>query len=103
LKILGDILKSRCTTGINLTGGKFATGINDTGGKNFSTSFASVVDTGAVANLPPVSAILVANLSPVSTTPVATGINNTGVKFASGVNDTGANNGNNYQTADKLK
>jgi hypothetical protein len=32
-KIRGDIGKSRCTTGINDTGGKFATGINDTGGK----------------------------------------------------------------------
>jgi hypothetical protein len=33
-KIRGDIRKSRCTTGINDTGGKFA------------TSFASGVDTG---------------------------------------------------------
>jgi len=33
-KIRGDTRKSRCTTGINNTGGKFA------------TSFASVVDTG---------------------------------------------------------
>ena len=32
-KICGDIRESRCTTGINDTGGKFATGINDTGGK----------------------------------------------------------------------
>ncbi len=32
-KIRGDIRKSRCTTGINDTGGKFATGVNDTGGK----------------------------------------------------------------------
>jgi hypothetical protein len=32
-KIRGDIRKSRRTTGINDTGGKFATGINDTGGK----------------------------------------------------------------------
>jgi hypothetical protein len=54
--ILGDIHKSRCTTGINVavnykgepknrcvdTGGNFATGVNDTGGK-----FAlSVNDTG---------------------------------------------------------
>jgi hypothetical protein len=34
LKIRGDIRKSRCNTGINVTGG------------NFSTSFPSVVDTG---------------------------------------------------------
>jgi hypothetical protein len=33
LKIRGDNRKSRCTTGINDTGGNFATGINDTGGK----------------------------------------------------------------------
>ncbi len=32
-KIPGDIRKSRCTTGINVTDGKFATGINDTGSK----------------------------------------------------------------------
>jgi hypothetical protein len=32
-KILGDIRDSRCTTGINDTGGKFALGVNDTGGK----------------------------------------------------------------------
>jgi hypothetical protein len=33
LKIRGDICKSRCTTGINDTGGKFATGVNDAGNK----------------------------------------------------------------------
>jgi hypothetical protein len=32
-KIRGDIRESRCTTGINDTGGKFGTGVNDTGGK----------------------------------------------------------------------
>jgi hypothetical protein len=32
-KICGDIRKSRYTTGINDTGGKFATGVNDSGGK----------------------------------------------------------------------
>ena len=32
-KIRGDIRKSRCTAGINDTGGKFATGINDAVGK----------------------------------------------------------------------
>jgi hypothetical protein len=31
--IPGDICKSRCTTGINNTGGKFSTSINNTGGK----------------------------------------------------------------------
>ncbi len=64
MKILGDIRKSRCTTGINDTGGKFATSVNDTGGKfatsiNNATSFASVVDTGGKFSL-------------VSTIPVAT-------------------------------
>jgi hypothetical protein len=50
-KIRGDIRKSRSTTGINDTGGKFATDVNDNGDKiatgvaNFSTSFAIVVDT----------------------------------------------------------
>ncbi len=43
-KIRRDIRKSRCTTGINDTGGKIAAGINNTGGK-FATSFASVDDT----------------------------------------------------------
>jgi hypothetical protein len=33
LKIIGDIHKSRCTTGIKGAGGKFAIGVNDTGGK----------------------------------------------------------------------
>jgi hypothetical protein len=32
-KIRGDIRKSRCTTGVNDTGGKFTTGVNDTGGE----------------------------------------------------------------------
>jgi len=32
-KIRGEIRTSRCTTGINDTGGKFATGVHDTGGK----------------------------------------------------------------------
>jgi hypothetical protein len=34
LKICGDIRKTRSTTGINDTGGKFAPGVNDTGGVN---------------------------------------------------------------------
>jgi hypothetical protein len=77
-KIRGDIRKSRCTTGVNNTSGKFATGVNDTGGKlppvlttpaaNFATSSPCVVDTGGK---------------------FATGVNDTGGKFAAGVNDTG--------------
>jgi hypothetical protein len=55
-KIRGDIRMSRCTTGINDTGGKFATGVNDTGGK----IAAGINDTGGM---------------------FATGINNTGGKF----------------------
>ncbi len=55
-KIRGDIRKSRCTTGVNDTGGKFATGVNDTSGKMppvsttpaaiFATSSPCDVDTG---------------------------------------------------------
>jgi hypothetical protein len=36
-KIRGDICKSRCTTGINDIGSKFAAGVNYTGGK-FATA-----------------------------------------------------------------
>jgi hypothetical protein len=78
LKIHGDIRKSRCTTGVNDTGGK----------------------------LPPVSMTPAANLPPVSMTPAAnfatsppcavdtggkfaTGVNDSGGKFAAGVNDYG--------------
>jgi hypothetical protein len=68
-KIHGDIRKSRCTTGVNDTGGKFATGIY-TGGK----IAAGIIDTGG--KLPPVSTTPAANLSPVSTTPVASNGNN---------------------------
>jgi hypothetical protein len=66
LKIHRDIRKSRCTTGINHTGGKFATGANDT----------------ATAKLPPVSPIPAANFA----TNFASVID-TGGKFATGVND----------------
>ncbi len=44
-KIRRDIRKSRCTTGINNTSGKFATRVNDTG-ENFATRVACDVDTG---------------------------------------------------------
>jgi hypothetical protein len=87
-KIRRDIHKSRCTTGINDTGGEFATDVNHTGSK----IVASINNTGgkffhqfslvlliSVANLPAVSTTPVANLPPVAT------------------------NGNNYQTADNLK
>jgi hypothetical protein len=62
-KIHGDICKSRCTTGISDTGGKFATGINNTWRQI----------------LPQVSLVLlipVANLPQVSMTPVANNGNN---------------------------
>ncbi len=77
-KIRGDIRKSRCTAGINDTGGKFATGVNDTNGK-----------------FPPVSTTPAANLPPVSMTPAANfatifpSVVDTGGKFAAGVVDTG--------------
>ena len=93
-EICGDIPKSRCTTGINDTGGKFATGVNYTGG----TFAAGVVDTGGnlpPASLPPASLTLAANLPPVSLTPVAnllpvsTAQGKLVAKFAAGVIDTG--------------
>jgi hypothetical protein len=59
LKILGDIRNSRCTTGVNDTGGELPP-----------------VSTTPAANLPPVSTTPAANLSPVSLTPVANNGNN---------------------------
>jgi hypothetical protein len=53
------------------TGGKFATGINDTTGGKFATG---VNDAGG--KLPPVSMTPAANLPPVSLTPVANYGNN---------------------------
>jgi hypothetical protein len=64
---LKTICKSRCTTGINDTGGKFVTGINITGinitgGKfatginNFAASSAVVVDTGGALSAANISA-----------------------------------------------
>ena len=88
-KIRGDIRESRCTTGINDTGGKFATGINRRHNccryqrhrrqichrcqRRRRQIFPpiSLVLLIPVANLPPVSTIPAANLPPVSTTPVA--------------------------------
>ncbi len=53
LKICRDIHKSRCTTGKNNPGGKFAAGVNYTYGKfattpaaNFGAGTTGVVDTG---------------------------------------------------------
>jgi hypothetical protein len=72
-KIRGDIRKSRCTAGVNDTGGKFATSSPcavDTGGK-FATG---VNDAGG--KLPPVTTTPAANLPPVSLTPVANNENN---------------------------
>jgi hypothetical protein len=68
-KIRGDIRESRCTTGINDTGGKFATGVNDTGGK----IAAGINDAGG--KLPPVSATPVANFSTIFSSVVDTGGN----------------------------
>jgi hypothetical protein len=44
-KIHGDIRKSRCTTGVNDTGGKLPP-VSTTPAANFATSSACVVDTG---------------------------------------------------------
>jgi hypothetical protein len=88
-KIRGDIRKSRCTTGVNDTGGKFATDVNDTGGKLQQVSMTPA------ANLPPVSTTPAANFAASSPCAVdtggkfATGVNDTGGKFAAGVNDAG--------------
>jgi hypothetical protein len=57
-KILGEIHNSRCTTVINDASGKFAMGVNDTSGKIAT----GIVDTRG-ANLLPVSTTLVANFS----------------------------------------
>ncbi len=54
-KIRRDIRKSRCTTDINVTGGKFATSVNDKGCK------LPLVSTTPAANLSPVSMTLAAN------------------------------------------
>ncbi len=101
-KIRGDIRESRCTTGINDTGGTSTTPaailppvsttpvanlppVSATPVANFSSIFASVVDTGgkfatgvndAGGKLPPVSTTPAANLPPVSLTPVANNGNN---------------------------
>jgi hypothetical protein len=85
-KINRDICKSRCTTSINDTGGKFAndtgghiaTGIKDTGGK------IAAVSTTPAAFLPPVSTTLAANFA----TRFASVVDSGG-KFAISVNDTG--------------
>ncbi len=68
-KIREDIRKSRCTTGINDIGSKFAL-VSATPAANFATSFGSVVDTGGK---------------------FATDVNDTGGKFAAHVNDTSGN------------
>ncbi len=47
-KIRGDIRKSRCTTSINPTGGKFAASVKYTGG-TFATG---ILDTGSNCSFP---------------------------------------------------
>jgi hypothetical protein len=74
LKICGDFCKSRCTTGINDTGGKF-----ETSGKNCCW-----YQKTQSANLPPVSTTPAANFA----TSFASVVD-TGGEFATGVNDTG--------------
>ncbi len=69
---------SRCTTGVNDTGGKLPP-VSTTPAANFATSSPCVVDTGVNdggGKLPPVSMTPPANLSPVSLTLVANNGNN---------------------------
>ncbi len=101
-KIPGDIRKSRCTTGIIDTGGKFATRYRR------QNCFWYQQHRGQICHgyqrhrqqiLPPVSLVFV-DISG----KFATGVNNTGSKFATGINDTGSKfatgviaNGNNIR------
>jgi hypothetical protein len=64
MKVCGDIRKSRCTTGINDTGGKFCHQLL------ILVANLPPVSVLPVANLPPVSTSLAANLPLVSMTPV---------------------------------
>jgi hypothetical protein len=75
LKIRGDILKSRCTTGMNDTGGHFAAGVTNTNEK-FATGISDTV-----VKLPPVLLVL---LEPVA-------------KFATGLNNAAGEYGNNIR------
>jgi hypothetical protein len=68
-KIRGDILKSRCTTGINDTGGKFATGVPNTHEK-FATGISDTV-----VKMPLVLLVLLKLVAK-----FATGLNNTASK-----------------------
>jgi hypothetical protein len=68
-KILGDIRKSRYTTGINLTGVNLPS-VSTTPAVNFATSSAGVVGTDDK---------------------FATGVNDTGGQLVTGVNDTVGN------------
>jgi hypothetical protein len=92
-KIRGDIRESRCTTGINNTGGKFATGVNDIGGK-IAAGINDWYQRHRWQIFPP---FLLALLIPVEIChrcqrrrwQIATGMNDTGGKFATGVVDSG--------------
>ncbi len=67
--LLGDIRKSRYTTGINDTNGKFAAGVNYTGVKSAAgVKFAAGVNENS-GYLPLVSMTPVVNLPPVPATP----------------------------------
>jgi hypothetical protein len=71
-KIHRDIRKSRCTTGVNDTGGNFTPAANL-----------------PWQNLPPLSMILVANLPPLSTILAILRLVSTSGKIATSVVDTG--------------
>ncbi len=65
--LLGDIRKSKYTTDINDTDGKFADGVNYTGDKfaagvNDNSGYLPLVSMIPLVNLPPVPATLVVHL-----------------------------------------
>jgi hypothetical protein len=79
--ILGDIRKSRCTTGINETGGKFATGVNDTGGK-IAARVNYIGGKFVTGMLTPATNFANGTTGFVLFCKFATGVNDTGSKFA---------------------
>ncbi len=98
----GDIRKSRCTTGINDTGSKFATSISDT--FFHYCSFASVVDTfGKFATGVNDTGSKICHWCQRRRWQIATGINDTSSKFATGVNNTGGKQWEQFSNCWQLK
>jgi hypothetical protein len=98
-----SVRKSKCTTRINNTGGKFATGINDIRGK-FATG---INDTSGkfYHQFCWVLLIPVANLPRVSTyrRQICYPRQRSRGQIPTGINDTGGKQWEEYQTADNLK